>query len=172
MSKRKIIYNSITLGLNVLMLVLFAIPFVEIISVYQIIGFLPTLAPSGSIDILDVLSFIIAISSILMLIFVLINTIAMTLALLCDCNIIKNEKLEKSMKTLTFVLSIINIIISVIFAFACIYALSREISTIIILLLFIAISIAMTVTSKKTLKVNNKATGENVVEEVVKEETK
>lgn len=172
MCKRKIVYDSVTLGLNVLMLILFAIPLIMTISTYTIVGLLPTLTPSGSIDVLDVLSFIIGLGSVFMLIFVLINIVAMTLALLCDCNVIKNEKLGKAMKTLTFVLSIISIVVSVLFAFACIYGLSRMISTIILLVVFIAVFIAMTVTSKKTFKAKEKTAGENVVAEVVDEETK
>lgn len=150
MSKKKIIFDSVALGLNVLLFILFAIPLVEGISVFNLMGLIGNIDIGNSIDISDIFELLVILSAFLLMIFVIINIIAMTLALLCDLNVIKNEKLSKAMKTTAHIFSVINIALAIIFAYSAIVALSREASTIVTIILYEVLAIAIVVLTKKS----------------------
>ena len=116
MNKKKIIFDSVALGLSVLFLCLLAMPVVENLSFYSIISIADILTEIGSAgtDPVQLVLLVDVLFMVLLLIFLILITIFLTLALLCDLNVIKSEKLLRAMKITSLTLSSINIFFSVV----------------------------------------------------------
>lgn len=113
MSKKKIIFDSIAIGLGVLFLALLAIPVAGDVSCYTFISAISELTPSGEVQPFEVIMFLTALFMLFLLLFIIIITSFMIVVLLCDLNVIKNEKLVKAFRKTSLVLASINIAFTV-----------------------------------------------------------
>ena len=109
MSKKKIVFDSVALGLNVLLLIFFALPVIPGASMFFFIENASLFMSAGQ----SAEGVILAIVTLLMILFMvltILNICFLTVALLCDINVIKNqEKLAYAFKKTALILSSIGI---------------------------------------------------------------
>ncbi len=95
---KKIVFSSITLGLSVLSMILFVLPIIEQINSYSLAGYVRFLSFSGA----SPQSVILGLTLYIFPLFYIILTAAMValsiVTLLCDVDVIKNEKVRKGFK--------------------------------------------------------------------------
>lgn len=176
MSKKKIVFDSVALGLNVLMLIFFALPFVPGASMFLFVGNMGILMSLVGAGFEGVLMVVLVFLMFLLMLFTLLNICFLAVALLCDLNVIKNKDgLAKGFKKTALILSSIDIAFMALIIIIGIVLYEAQItyfSAIINLLLTIAIVVLTNLAKSKKNDVADEEAKPEVVEKPKSDEKK
>lgn len=157
---KRIVFDSIAIGIGVLLLGLFFIPFYgSLLSIYQL-NLLLGVFPIDPLEPVSILLFIFSLSILFMIILLPILTILNIVMLLCDLNVIKSEKTKRIFKIIN------TTIVSILFGFTCLFFITSIIicfaenvsinfAFLIFVLIFMVTLLVMIVLSKK-IDINEK----------------